>query len=87
MVMRPYRLPDGRTLLAARLGDRDRVASELGPLGPDWELQIEGDATAVVMGRPLNSTLAALLGWSPDGRWPDWVDRLARQVEADWDPS
>jgi hypothetical protein len=80
MPPRPYTLPDGRVLLT-RIGDESGGDSpELGPL---WELQIEGPDGMLQVGHPLNSTLAALLGWNVAHEdWPQWVDELARRIEA-----
>ncbi|MGH9197094.1 MAG: hypothetical protein ACRD1T_15310 [Acidimicrobiia bacterium] len=76
---RRYPLPDGRVLLA-------RIADESGgdvpELGPQWELQIQGQEGNVIVGHPLNTALAELLGWKvAHEEWPEWIDRLADQIE------
>jgi hypothetical protein len=81
MAFRSYPLPDGRVLLAGVFDESGGDSPELGPL---WELQIAGEDGAVGIGHPLNSTLADLLGWNvAHEEWPEWVDRLARKIEAD----
>ena len=69
-----YPLPDGRQLNARVV----EAGTKQDPLGPLWELSI-GDQTLV--GRPLNSALAELLGWKVAHEdWPLWVDELAAQI-------
>ena len=73
-------LPDGRVLLANTVEAPENNNPDLGPL---WELQIEGAGGEVLVGHPLNSTLAELLGFGVAHElWPGWVDRLARRIEA-----
>jgi hypothetical protein len=79
VALRPFPLPDGRVLLAGIADESGGDSPELGPL---WELQIEGREEAVV-GHPLNSTLADLLGWNvAHDEWPKWVDQLAQRIES-----
>jgi hypothetical protein len=64
-------LPGGRTLTA-----------ESWPDGY-WCLRIEDEPHAEIVGMPLNSTLAELLGYAvAHEEWPDWIDDLAREIEA-----
>jgi hypothetical protein len=64
-------LPDGRTL-----------AAEAWPDG-SWNLSIEGEPAAEIVGWPLNSTLAELLGYAvAHEEWPAWIDDLAREIES-----
>jgi hypothetical protein len=65
-------LADGRTLIAEPM-----------PNG-DWHLRIEGEPGAEIIGWPLNSTLADLLGYAVAHEdWPTWVDDLARQIDSE----
>ena len=66
-----YPLPDGRTLIAEPHGTEG-----------DWHLLIEGERDAEVVGQPLNSSLADLLGHHvAHEEWPSWIDDLAAEVE------
>jgi hypothetical protein len=66
-----HRLPDGRSL------EVDRTADEV-----HWHLRIEGDPSAELVGAPLNSALAELLGYRvAHERWPEWIDILAAEIE------
>jgi hypothetical protein len=48
-----------------------------------WHLRIEGNPSAEIIGSPLDSTLAELLGYSvAHEEWPDWIDVLARDIES-----
>jgi hypothetical protein len=48
-----------------------------------WYLRIDGEPTAEIVGAPLNSTLAELLGYAvAHERWPVWIDDLAREIES-----
>ena len=81
MALRVYALPDGRTLNA---GVFDPSGGETPELGPVWELCIAGSDDLAIVGHPLNSTLADLLGWNvAHEEWPEWVDQLATEMEAD----
>jgi hypothetical protein len=78
VVQVPFRktLPDGRVLVASPL-----------PEEPDgrvfWECWIEGDASAVRLGCPLESTLADLVGYDvAHDELPDWIGLMAREIEA-----
>ena len=69
--MAKYPLPDGRTLIAERHGTEG-----------DWHLLIEGEQDAELVGRPLNSALAELLGYDvAHEEWPSWIDDLAAEIE------
>ena len=68
-----YRLPDGRTVEAEKTLDEGY-----------WHLQIQDDPGAEIVGHPLNSTLAELLGYEvAHAEWPNWIDDLASQIEND----
>ncbi len=71
--MQRHRLPDGRVLLVhGRLSDGS------------WELELEGEPSAWIVGWPLNATVADLVGYHVgQEEWPDWIDQLAVQIEAD----
>jgi hypothetical protein len=65
-----YTLPDGRALTAN--------------LQPDnyWQLSIDGTPRAEIVGWPLPSTLAELLGYAvAHEQWPSWIDELAVEIE------
>lgn len=63
-------LPDGRTLLVAPFSDDG-----------DWYARVEGDSPEEIVGWPLASTLASLLGYDvANGEWPAWIDEAAREV-------
>jgi hypothetical protein len=65
-------LPDGRSLEVERTRDDDY-----------WHLRIQGDPSAELVGTPLNSSLAELLGYRvAHERWPEWIDTLAAEIEA-----
>ena len=69
-------LPDGRTLIVNRLttDSEGRIS---------WECWIEGDPTTVIVGWPLDSTLADLLGYDVAHEdWPEWINTLAAEIEA-----
>lgn len=71
--MQRHRLPDGRVLLVhGRLSDGS------------WELELEGEPNAQIVGRPLNSAVAELIGYHvAQEEWPDWMDQLVARIEAD----
>jgi hypothetical protein len=70
--MTEHTLPDGRTVVAERM-----------PEGKSWYLRIEDVPRAEIVGWPLNSTLADLLGYFVGReRWPSWVDDFARDIES-----
>ena len=49
-----------------------------------WSLRIESDPNADIVGQPLNSTLADLVGYDvANEEWPAWVDDLAREIQAE----
>ena len=49
-----------------------------------WECWIEGDPEAVIVGWPLDGTLADLLGYDVvHETWPEWIDNLAVEIEAE----
>jgi hypothetical protein len=72
-----FLLPDNR-MIEARVFDD--MPEEPGP-GPLWELRLsEGES---IVGRPLNSALAELLGHDvAHAQWPTWIDDLAEEIEA-----
>jgi hypothetical protein len=79
-VDRTYPLPDGRVVIARTF---DATGGEAPDRGPMWELQIQRVDEAVIVGHPLNSTLAELLGYAvAHERWPHWIDDLAQEIEA-----
>jgi hypothetical protein len=66
-----YALPDGRLLEVERLPSDDAY----------WHLRIKGEADAEIVGTPLASTLAELLGYQvAHEEWPEWIDDLAAEV-------
>jgi hypothetical protein len=66
-----YALPDGRSMEIERIPDRDY-----------WHLRIQGEPNAEIVGTPLGSTLAELLGYEiAHEQWPGWIDELACEVE------
>jgi hypothetical protein len=69
MIMRAvttHELPTGDTLIVHGFGESG------------WHLQI-GDRE--IIGLPLNSTLAELLGFRlGQEEWPAWIDRIADQI-------
>ena len=70
--MAGYALPDGRTLIAERNETED-----------GWHLLIEGEPNMELIGSPLNSSLAELLGYRvAHEEWPSWIDELAAKIEA-----
>ena len=78
---RPYRMPDGRVVIASVA---DASGGDAPELGPEWELQVQGSDHLVIVGHPLRSTLAELLGYDPaHDEWPEWVDEVAARIEAD----
>jgi hypothetical protein len=79
-MVRPFTLPDGRTLTASVLDASGGDAPELGPL---WELSFAGGSAAdTSVGHPLNSTLADLLGYRvAHEEWPKWIDELAAEIQ------
>ena len=70
--MAVYALPDGRSLEVERL-----------PPDPvSWHLRIQGEPDAEIVGTPLGSTLAELLGYQvAREEWPVWIDDLASKIE------
>jgi hypothetical protein len=78
-----WTLPDGRVLHVALQGlggpgeGRDQRRG--------WcECHIPETPKAYVYGSPLPSSLAALLGYEVGlEEWPDWIDQLAEEIEAD----
>jgi hypothetical protein len=68
--MASYRLPDGRLLLVERT-DEDA----------HWHLQLPATSEEIV-GEPLQSTLAALLGFPvAHDDWPSWLGDFAAEIE------
>jgi hypothetical protein len=66
-----YVLPDGRTVLV------ERLANDL-----HWHLQLEGEPTTELVGAPLQSALAELLGYAVARQsWPSWLDDCAAEIE------
>ena len=66
-----YVLPDGRIVVVERLADDEY-----------WHLQLEGDEASEIVGEPLQSTLAELLGFDVvHDSWPSWVDDCAAEIE------
>jgi hypothetical protein len=50
----------------------------------NWSLRIEEELLAEILGWPLNTTLAELLGHAvAHEKWPTWIDDLAQVIEAD----
>jgi len=48
-----------------------------------WHLALEGVKDGEIIGFPLDSTLAALLGYDvAHESWPVWIDRLAAEIAA-----
>jgi hypothetical protein len=65
-----YPLPDGRS-----------VEVELRPDGYR-HARVEGEPASEIVGTPLLSTLAELLGYEVGHEvWPTWIDDLASEVE------
>ena len=64
-----YTLPDRRIVLVERLDE-------------GWHLQLTDEPRVEIVGTPLESTLAELLGYTVahDSR-PDWVDDAAADIE------
>jgi hypothetical protein len=47
-----------------------------------WELELEGVRDAVIVGSPLNLTLADLLGYDvANEEYPAWIDQTAEEIE------
>jgi len=68
--MLSYQLPDGRLLLVERTAD-----------DAHWHLQLPATSEKIV-GEPLRSALAALLGYSVAHEdWPPWLDNFAAEIE------
>jgi hypothetical protein len=66
-----YPLPDGRAVEVEQMPD-----------GAYWRLRIKGEPASEIVGTPLRSTLAELLGYHvAHERWPSWIDDLASDVE------
>jgi hypothetical protein len=64
-----HTLPDGRIVLVERLDER-------------WHLQLADGTQPEIVGTPLQSTLAELLGYEVAHEpWPDWVDDAAAEIE------
>ncbi|MCD6020880.1 MAG: hypothetical protein K0R20_590 [Actinomycetia bacterium] len=73
-IVTTFSLPDGRTLAAEPMSDGY------------WNLRIEGEPHADIVGQPLNSTLADLVGYNvAHEEWPAWVDDLAREIQAEFE--
>jgi hypothetical protein len=65
-------LPDGHSVEIERMADQVY-----------WHIRIEGDQAGEIVGTPLTSTLAELLGYQvAHQEWPRWIDDLASEVEA-----
>ena len=72
-----YQLPDGRTLIA-RILDTAQGGDDLSQL---WEITIDGET---LIGHPLNSALAELLGWNiAHEDWPEWINEIAARILED----
>jgi hypothetical protein len=70
--VRSYTLPNGRILEAGPTPD-----------SKDWHLRIVGEPNREIVGRPLRSALAELLGYAvAHESWPSWIDRQADEIEA-----
>ena len=68
--MLSYRLPDDRVLLVERTADESH-----------WHLRL-AESTDEIVGEPLQSALAELLGYSvASDEWPEWIDDLAAEIE------
>jgi hypothetical protein len=66
-----YVLPDGRALLVERLANDEH-----------WHLQLEDEPQTEIVGVPLQSALAELLGYEVAHQsWPSWVDDCAAEIE------
>jgi hypothetical protein len=66
-----YFLPDGRAVLVEQLAN-DR----------HWHLKLEDEPGAELVGVPLQSALAELLGYAVAHEdWPPWVDDCAAEIE------
>ena len=62
---------DGRTVTVQRIG------------ADSWECRVDGEPDAWCIGTPLNSTLAAALGYHvAHDEWPAWIDRWAEEIVA-----
>jgi hypothetical protein len=62
----------------------DESGGDSAHLGPLWQLEIEGRSDLVVIGHPIESTLAELLGHDvAHDEWPGWMTDLAGQIAAD----
>ena len=67
-----FSLPDGRSLAAEPTSDGE------------WHLRMEGEPHAELVGWPLNSALAELVGYDiAHEEWPAWIDDLAREIQAE----
>lgn len=76
-----YALPDGRVVIARVIVPLGGDAPELGPM---WELEIQGFDGAVIVGHPVQSALAELLGYNvAQEEWPRWIGDVALRIEAD----
>ena len=73
--MTSHLLPDGRFLTVEPFeSESDRT---------HWHCRVEGQPDAEIVGWPLNSTLAELLGYEVAREdWPQWIDELAVEIEA-----
>jgi hypothetical protein len=70
--MSEHTLPNGRTVVAERMPDRK-----------SWYLRIEGVPNAEIVGWPLNSALAELVGYQVAHEpWPKWIDDISHEIEA-----
>jgi hypothetical protein len=64
-----YTLPDRRVVLVERLDD-------------GWHLQLADEPQAEIVGTPLQSALAELLGYAvAHESWPGWLDDAAADIE------
>jgi hypothetical protein len=65
-------LPDRRVLIVKRVGDDG-----------SWELKLAENPSDAIVGKPLNSCLASLLGYRiAHDEWPEWIDTLANEIES-----
>ena len=74
--MTRHQLPDGQVLVVEPT-DFDAGRTH-------WHCRLEGKPDAEIVGWPLNSTLAELLGYevAREG-WPQWIDQLAAEIESE----
>jgi hypothetical protein len=71
-----HRLPDGRVVVVEpTFVDAGRT---------HWHCRLEGKPEAEIVGWPLNSTLAELLGYEvAREEWPPWINELAAEIESE----